>query len=128
MNKIFRYAIILTIVMAFGFSFARADDEEIWGTYKIISATVQYLDNNEKKDAYGKHPNGYITYSKDGRMMVLVAYDGRIKLEKPDTATIEQRAHLFESMFAYAGTYTTLETKLNIILTSLGMNLGPVKM
>lgn len=85
---------------------SNAGDEEFWGTYKLISATVHYLDNGQTEDAYGKNPTGYINYSKDGRMMVVVAFGGRLKLDKPETATVDQRDQLYNTMFAYGGTYT----------------------
>jgi len=81
---------------------------ELWGTYKIVSATVHWLDNDKVEDAFGKDPDGYVNYGKDGRMIVLVAYGDRINLERPETATIEQRLQLYETMFAYAGTYVSL--------------------
>jgi Lipocalin-like domain len=112
MNQTLTKAILLALAFAVVPSIVQAGNEEIWGTYKIISATVHWLDNDKTEDAYGKHPNGYITYGKDGRMMVLVAFDGRPKLSKPETATIEQRDQLYGTMFAYAGTYTYTGTSI----------------
>ena len=112
MNQTTTPAISIALTLALLPSFVLAGNEEIWGTYKIISATVHWLDSGQTEDAYGKHPNGYITYGKDGRMMVLVAYDSRLKLSKPETATIEQRDQLYSTMFAYAGTYTYTGTSI----------------
>src|SRR5271170_4865846 len=106
MNKTMIRAILIAVTLALAPTFVLAGNEEIWGTYKIISATVHWLDNDQTEDAYGKHPNGYITYGTDGRMMVLVAFDGRLQLSKPETATIDQRDQLYSTMFAYAGTYS----------------------
>jgi hypothetical protein len=67
-----------------------AGDEEIWGTYELIR----------------ENPRGYITYGKEGRMLVLITYDGRIKPQDALKTTIEERDALYRSMIAYGGTYT----------------------
>ena len=60
-------------------SLSFAGDEEIWGTYKLISSTDKYLDTGDTVNSFGEHPKGYITYGKEGRMLVLITYDGRKK-------------------------------------------------
>ena len=57
-------------------------------------------------NAFGEHPKGYITYGKDGRMLVLITYDGRIKPPDVTKTTIEERDALYRSMLAYGGTST----------------------
>jgi lipocalin-like protein len=44
-------------------------DEELPGTYKLISGTRTIVETGEIKDAYGKQPKGYIIYGRDGRML-----------------------------------------------------------
>ncbi len=53
----------------------------------------------------GEHPDGYLSYSPDGRMYAIITGDNRIKPH--DVApTDEERVKLHRTMIAYAGTYT----------------------
>jgi lipocalin-like protein len=52
------------------------------------------------------HPQGFITYGPEGRMMVLILRGTRPKPESVDKITDQQRADLFRTMTAYTGTYT----------------------
>ena len=70
---------ILGIALALITSEALAGDEEIWGTYRLIKATNRLLDTGDVVNSYGEHPKGYITYGEEGRMLVLITYDGRPK-------------------------------------------------
>jgi Lipocalin-like domain len=107
MRKGFAFT-IFGIVMATAIvtSVAFAGDEEIWGTYKLISATYKLLDTGDVVNSYGEHPKGYITYGKEGRMLVLITNDGRPKPQDVLKTSIEERDALYRSMTAYRGTYT----------------------
>jgi Lipocalin-like domain len=94
------------VVMALFTSDALAGDDEIWGTYKLIGATNKILDTGNTVNSYGEHPKGYITYGKEGRMLVLITYDGRPKPPDVLKTSIEERDALYRSMTAYGGTYT----------------------
>jgi hypothetical protein len=85
---------------------SRANDDEIWGTYTLVSATNKILDTGEVVNAFGEQPKGYITYGKEGRMLVLITYGGRIKPPDVVKTTVEDRDALYRSMLAYGGTYT----------------------
>ena len=87
-------------------SLSFAGDEEIWGTYKLISSTKKYIDTGDAVNSFGEHPKGYITYGKEGRMLVLITYDGRKKPQDALKTLIEERDALYRSMIAYGGTYT----------------------
>ena len=75
------------------------------GTWKIVSSTRKLIDTGEVENAWGKNPKGYITYGKDGRMMFIVVFDDRPKPESLEKITDQQKAGLFSTMSAYAGTY-----------------------
>jgi hypothetical protein len=64
--------IAMTMVLVTSDAFA--GDEEIWGTYKLINATNKYVDTGDTVNSFGEHPKGYITYGKEGRMLVLIPY------------------------------------------------------
>jgi hypothetical protein len=99
---IFGTALTITLIASGAF----AGDEEIWGTYKLIGATYKLLDTGDVVNSYGEHPKGYITYGKEGRMLVLITYDGRPKPQDVLKTSIEERDALYRSMTAYGGTYT----------------------
>jgi hypothetical protein len=52
------------------------------------------------------NPKGFITYSADGRTLVLITYSGRPKPESTAKMTDEQRVGLFRTLLAYGGTFT----------------------
>jgi hypothetical protein len=86
---------------------ASAADDEFYGTYQLVNASVKYLDTGEiVPDVNGKHPKGFAMYGKDGRFMVMITDDGRPKPESTAKMTDEQRINLFRTMLAYGGTYT----------------------
>jgi hypothetical protein len=84
---------------------AGAADESIVGTYRLISSQRLIVETGEKEDSYGKSPTGFITYGRDGRMMGIIVFSNRSKPESVDKLTDQQRAELFKTMLAYAGTY-----------------------
>jgi hypothetical protein len=56
-------------------------------------------------DVMGAHPSGYVSYGRDGRMMVMIV-GGERKKPAGAVATPEEAQALITSMLAYAGTYT----------------------
>jgi len=58
--------------------------------------------------AYGEHPVGFLTYTQDGRMTVVLGDGDRKQLSGEDrhSTTVEERAEAFSSFNAYAGRYT----------------------
>ena len=85
---------------------AYAADDDIVGTYRLISANRVILATGDSEDSYGKNPIGFITYDRDGRMMGMIVFSNRPKVESLDKMTDQQRADLFRTMIAYGGTYT----------------------
>lgn len=59
----------------------------------------------------GPSPFGYINYSPDGRLMVFVLKSGR---PKPTSTppTDEEKLALFDTLFAYVGTYTVEQDRV----------------
>ncbi|HET6160066.1 MAG TPA: lipocalin-like domain-containing protein [Dongiaceae bacterium] len=78
---------------------------QVIGSWKMTSWTYDVLETGERHNALGPDPKGYIHYLPDGRMMVLV-----LKADRPKPASLvptpEEKLALYESMFAYAGTYS----------------------
>ena len=79
--------------------------ERILGNWKMLSWQVEDLATSESHDALGPNPHGYITYTRDRRVVVLV-----LKTNRPKPAALvptdKEKLALYDSMFAYAGTYT----------------------
>jgi hypothetical protein len=99
----FKFLAILALF--FASEAASASEESIVGTYRLISSQRLITDTGEKEDSYGKNPTGFITYGSDGRMMAIITFSNRSKPESLDKLTDPQRAELFRTMLAYAGTY-----------------------
>ena len=78
---------------------------QLLGSWRMTSWTYEVLETGEIKDALGKNPRGIINYSPDGRMMVLVLRDDR-PAPKALVPTSEEKISLYDTMFAYAGTYS----------------------
>jgi hypothetical protein len=105
----------LRLSVAFaGFMFVAAPtmaaDIELSGTYKLVNEQRTIVDTGEIIPV--KNPQGYITYSKDGRMMAIVVRHPRPKPESIEKMTDQERADLLRTMTSYAGTYTFDGTKV----------------
>jgi len=82
-----------------------ADELDVIGTYRLVSSERVIVASGETADSFGSNPSGFITYGRDGRMMVIIVRSDRSKPEAVDRMTDQQRADLFRSMLAYGGRY-----------------------
>jgi len=84
---------------------ALADENPLLGTWKMKTFVREVFATGEKFYPNGEHPDGYISYSADGRMYAFAVSRDRVKPRNvyPDN---EERVKLHQTMFAYAGTYT----------------------
>jgi hypothetical protein len=87
-----------------------ADGNPLVGTWKLKSF-VTTTTTGEKSSPFGEHPNGYLSYSADGRMHAIGTADGRI-VPHEVVPTDEERLKLHKTMFAYAGTYSVESDKV----------------
>jgi hypothetical protein len=111
-KKVLLIALAVTVSIALvGFAVPAAD-EDLVGTYKLVSDTRKDLDTGEVSYNFGKHPVGYIMYGKEGRMLAIVVSDDRPKPAGIEKVTPEQQVALFRSMLAYGGTYKFDGTKI----------------
>ncbi|ONF46165.1 hypothetical protein RSM1_26100 [Methylobacterium radiotolerans] len=82
------------------------DGDAVVGTWRLVTATRRIVDTDETIDAYGgPKPTGWIHYGRDGRMMVVCAYEGRERPIANDKMSDADRVKLHKTFFAYAGTY-----------------------
>ena len=82
---------------------ASAADDELAGTYKLISRSRVLVDTGQV-ETFGE-VQGSITYG-NGRVLVLIVEGNRPKPESLAKMTDQQRVGLFRTMNAYGGTYT----------------------
>jgi len=112
------HATLVALVMLTTSTGPLAAQEMLDGTWRLVSSTRTNTATGATTDSFGPNPQGYITYSRDGRMMVLIARSDRPKPESIAKITDEQRNRLFSSMLAYAGTYSfdgrTIEHHIDI--------------
>ena len=78
-----------------------ADDRApIVGIWRLVSFEQEYQATGEREHPRGKNPTGYIIFTPEGRMMVMLTDEGR-KAAKTD----QDRSDLFKSIVAYTGIY-----------------------
>ena len=77
----------------------------ILGTWKLQSLVFEAIATGKRSSPFGDHPDGYLSYSADGRMYAIGVAGDRPK-PRDLVPTDDEKLKLQESMFAYAGTYT----------------------
>jgi hypothetical protein len=91
--------------------------DELYGTWWLVSFKRTTVDTGETTDMFGKSPKGMITFGGDGRVISLVTSDQRPNVNVTKM-TDQDRAELYKTMIAYAGTYTfdgkTLKIRVNV--------------
>ncbi|OWV84592.1 lipocalin-like domain-containing protein [Rhizobium sp. R693] len=75
------------------------------GTWRMVSWKRRILASGTVSDAMGPDPVGFLSYQPDGRMMALVVSSER-PVSNGKMPTDSEKVALFDSMLAYAGTYT----------------------
>jgi hypothetical protein len=83
---------------------AVAAENPILGTWKLQSLVYEATATGERSSPFGDHPDGYLSYSADGRMYAIGVVEDRQK-PRDLVPKDEEKVKLQESMFAYAGTY-----------------------
>jgi hypothetical protein len=101
---------ILAIALAAA-SFAQgvsAQSKSLVGTWKLVSASSTTENGRVNNSVFGDNPTGFITYTADGRMTVIISDGGRKPLSVSDriAAATEEKAKAFSTFVAYAGRYT----------------------
>jgi len=81
--------------------------------WKLLSFTST-TDKGEVKSLMGQKPIGFITYTPDGRMSVVITAETRKPLSVNDriAAPADERAEAFSTVIAYAGRYTFTGDKI----------------
>src|SRR5262245_14296397 len=98
-------AAFIALMLLLSPTIAFAGENPVLGTWKLKSCVREIVGTGEKFNAMGDRPNGYLSYSADGRMIAILTADNRIKPGAPNP-TDEERIKLHKTLSAYAGTYT----------------------
>jgi len=83
----------------------QAEESQLLGTWKLKSWVREVAGTGERYSQAGERPDGYLSYSADGRMYAFIIWDNRIR-PRAAVPTDEERIKLHQTMLAYAGTYT----------------------
>ena len=96
-----------SLILTLGSDAGAQSKDALVGTWKLLSST-DTTEKGEVRDSFGRGAVGFLTYTADGRMMVIISHGGRKPLSVPDyiAAPAEERTAAFSSFIAYAGTYT----------------------
>ena len=86
-----------------------SNNEALVGTWRLVSCFMEDVETNEQKLVWGKHPNGIIVMTPEGRWIVIQTAEGRTAPK-----TDEDREAAFRSMLAYSGKYRTEGNKIVI--------------
>lgn len=93
------------LVLAMSFAANAQANEELYGTWRLVSWTRQVVGTGESADMFGKAPHGYLNYGRDGRMFSIIVKENRPKPADLAKMTDQERAELFNTMLAYGGTF-----------------------
>lgn len=77
----------------------------MYGTWKLVSY-VERAENGGESRTFGAAPHGVLNYGRDGRMFALIVKDERPVVPGSREPTEREMAGLFQTMGAYAGTFT----------------------
>jgi hypothetical protein len=88
--------------------------DELYGTWRLVSYKRTLVETGETTDVFGKSPKGSITFERDGRVIALLTSDKRPNVPDAAKMTDKQRAELYKTMIAWAGTFTFDEKTIKI--------------
>ena len=97
MLKLKWLVVLVMLVLVVQPSFAD-DRTKIQGIWRLVSFQVEFQATGERQNVRGENPTGYLNFTPEGRMMVIITDEGR----QPAT-TDQDRADLFKSLVAYTG-------------------------
>ena len=80
--------------------------EQLYGTWRLVRWKRELLDTGETVEAFGKAPRGFLSYGRDGRVFFIMTKENRAKPADLAKLTDQERTELYNSMVAYAGTFS----------------------
>jgi len=95
-----------------------ADDVNPAGVWTVVDYTATNPATGEVKHPFGTNPIGTAIYTAKGRMSILVAGSHRVPSTGTGAKRAEERAGLFDGMYAYTGSYTVKGNTVTIHIDS----------
>ncbi len=115
MKWIIRAIITLIALLCVNPIYSQSDESiknKFMGTWKVVSVMKEETPGGKKiVDPDWSNPRGYLNYSPDGRMIVLIIQNTR-KQPANTVATPNEAEGLFRTMTSYAGTYTIQDNQI----------------
>jgi len=105
------------LVVVAGVASAAADVSPV-GVWKVVDYTATDPASGAVEHPFGTNPIGSATYTAKGQMSVFVAGSHRVPSTGTGAKRAEERAALFDSMYAYTGTYTVKGNMVTIHVES----------
>ena len=82
------------------------------GVWRLSSAVSVDEETGATTNRFGARPDGYIIFSPDGYMSVVINAEGRQPISGNPEKLTEEQARLFSTMTAHAGKYKIIEGRL----------------
>jgi hypothetical protein len=105
MKACFKLALaVLAVATSSVFTIAQAADSVV-GTWRLVSWVEEETESKAVHKNFGDNPLGLLTYTADGRMMIMFTEPTRKAAAAPK-ATDAEAAQLYRTMVAYSGAYS----------------------
>jgi hypothetical protein len=95
-----------------------AGDIDPVGVWKVVDYTATDPASGEVKHPFGTNPIGTAIYTAKGQMSVLVAGSHRVPSTGTGAKRAQERAELFDGMYAYTGSYSVKGNTVTIHIDS----------
>ena len=94
-----KLSILASLFLVIGFNAWAEDAPAIVGSWKLVSTAATTVDGKSVPSPMGEHPTGFLTYTTDGRMSLLITHDGRPNLsgDRMDSPTCEREEDALRS-------------------------------
>jgi hypothetical protein len=91
-------------MVATGIPAQAQNPSSIVGIWRVVSYEREIVDTKAVSQGFGRNAMGFVTFTPDGRMMLMIV-DAMRKPPAQPTATDAEAVNLYRAMLAYAGTY-----------------------
>lgn len=109
---------LLSLAAAFWSLSVHAADVSPVGAWRVIAYAAKDVQTGELTHPFGEKVVGMAIYSASGQMSILVAGGDRVASTATGARRSEERAHLFDSMYAYTGSYSVKGNQVKIHVES----------
>ena len=100
------------LALLFPFIAAAQTKDDLIGTWKLVTAW-SIRPGGERTPMYGERPNGFLTYTREGRMIAILGNGERKRLSGNRATSPEaERAEAFSTMLSYGGTFSIEDNKV----------------